>query len=246
MNGGFLGALFQSGAMMNLTQAYGTVRQMQLTEFILSSLQKDKMTQRDNIERAASYLKDTSRQARSQISKFLEGYRKAVNNSREYFKDDSIGVDDQVIDDAKTFYNNLYQLSKDPKAILVSSLFGAPGSKAYRRAMAMLYDAQIQEAESIRSKENNDSSYQQLREQLRIQLSNESPSETADQIDQKLQNIEDLAKVSAAIKLRDQYNALKHSKKSKSYVTSSAQGVIDEYNKKYTLKQKLWMTSKII
>ena len=236
MNGGFLGALFQSGAMMNLTQAYGTVRQMQLNEFILSSLQKDKMTQRDNIERAASYLKDTSRQARSQISKFLEGYRKAVNNSREYFKDDSIGVDDQVIDDAKTFYNNLYQLSKDPKAILVSSLFGAPGSKAYRRAMAMLYDAQIQEAESIRSKENNDSSYQQLREQLRIQLSNESPSETADQIDQKLQNIEDLAKVSAAIKLRDQYNALKHSKKSKSYVTSSAQGVIDEYNKKYNTK----------
>ena len=246
MNGGFLGSLFQSGATQMMTQAPSVIRNSIDAQEIINSISGEKASHRDNIERTAAYLKNLDFEKRQRINNLLDSYKRANENLQA--SDPNEGIPIEAIEDTRKMYSDIFKLSFNRRAVKAASSVAPIGTKRWRYAMGLIQDAYMSLEKSNNTVESEESAINQALQKARAELGTQSFNK--DKVGENVGNIvnevnedEELARLSAAIRIRDEYKELSGLSRKQSKIAKLAQDYIDRVNEnrseKITTREQL-------
>ena len=141
----------------------------------------------------------------------------------------------EAIQSTRKAYDRMFVLQGNKAIRNAASSIAREGSKDWRYAMGLLIDAQLtldedneRLQESVQNSERERNTYRS--ERVKTQIGDTTGSENTGRIMEDDEEINNIAKLSAAIKIRDQYKAMSNPSGIQSQTARLAQKLIDKLN----------------
>lgn len=236
MNGGFLGSIFQGGGTQVLTQGRSMINNAREAEAVISKISGEKAKHRDNIERTAAYLNNLNYDKRNRINNLLDAYKTATENRIKSDPNANV-IPVEAIEDTRKMYQEVYNLAtNNTKALASAASIAKPGSKRWRYAMGIIQDAIMTQKESEDREKSEQAVIDEAINKAKLELADKETDEkgvinNVGNVINAVDKIAEVAKLAAAIKIRDDYKDLSNLSKTKTRLVRLAQNIIDDINK---------------
>ena len=257
MRGGALGALFQSTPITSVMQGKKLVSEINAIDIAVDQAIREKLSQRDTIEKAKQFVKNISNARYEDVVNKLDKFARLNalrTKAAKTLGTDDYGIAEEFLDQTKELYNTVAMYANNKALNKLYKENGIePGDDKYNERIAIIVDQDMRVKDSFNEMQNSDAETARVQneartkdqnQQILLQLNRDEDYGNPNVQQTDFERQERAARLKAALQIINEYNQLEQQRQAenkpvyKSTIKKYAEKVVKEINEELNTSVK--------